>query len=70
MSVSLLRKSFQIKNLNNFFKKFNFSISTVKCLATDESAAKKTTEVPKLEKLKEINPFFNKYEAKLKKVYE
>ena len=71
MSVSLLRKSFQIKNLNNFLKTSNFSISKVKSLATDESAETKgTTEVPKLENLKEINPFFAKYEAKLKKVYE
>jgi len=69
MSVSLLRKSFQPKNLIQL-NTIKFLVTTAKCLASDDSAAKKVTEVPKLENLKEINPFFSKYEAKLKKVYE
>ena len=70
MSVSFLRKCLFIKNINLPLNKFKISIATTKCLASDDSAEKNATEIPKLDNLKEVNPFFSKYESKLKKVYE
>ena len=70
MSVSFLRKCLFIKNINLPLNIIKTSIATTKCLTSDDSAKKNTTEIPKLDNLKEANPFFSKYEAKLKKVYE
>ena len=70
MSSFLARKSRYLNNVLNF--NLILPASSPKRLTTDNSKAidKKKPEVPKLEDLKIKNPFFAKYESKLKEVYE
>ena len=73
INICIIRKRTESKNNSEITCALNIiktSIATTKCLTSDDSAKKNTTEIPKLDNLKEANPFFSKYEAKLKKVYE
>ena len=69
MNITSVRNSFQLKNLLKI--NFNLPKTVVKCFSSEaKNSTEKHPEVPKLENLKEKNPFFSKYEAKLKTAYK